>query len=146
MNRLSRHCGVVARSFAWIGILAILALSIVPADERPLSGFGARPEHFAAFALVYGAFAIGYDLSLGRLILFALLFCGGIELIQIPLPTRHARVSDFIIDFVGSCFAFTLVHIAKKYMRTSRRSETKAEGTAEKKKRRSGGQGPSLSN
>jgi VanZ family protein len=105
---------VQARILAWIGILAIIVLSIVPAAERPVTDFGNQLEHFTAFALAAGAFAIGYDQSFPRLMLFALFFCGGLELLQVPLPTRHARVSDFIIDFVASCFAFGLVHIAKK--------------------------------
>lgn len=114
VNWLFRHYEVQARILAWIGIFAIVVLSVVPAAERPVTDFAPQFEHVAAFALVAGAFSIGYDLSLARLIFFALLFCGGIELLQVPLPTRHARVSDFVIDFIASCFAFALVHIGKK--------------------------------
>lgn len=114
MNWLFQHYKVQARILAWIGILAIVILSVIPAAERPVTNFGQLSEHFTAFALVAGAFAIGYDLSFARLMLFAFLFCGALELLQAPLPTRHARVSDFIIDFVASCVAFGLVHIAKK--------------------------------
>jgi hypothetical protein len=45
---------------AWIGIFAIIVLSVVPANDRPVSGVGQGFEHFTAFALVGGAFAIGY--------------------------------------------------------------------------------------
>jgi len=114
VNWLFRSHETLARVLAWIGILAIVVLSVVPADERPVTGFGPPLEHFVAFALVAGAFAIGYDLSLVRLVLLAFLFCGGIELLQIPLPTRHARVSDFLVDLVGACFAVGLVRIGKK--------------------------------
>ena len=114
MNWLFQHNELKARILALIGMSAIVVLSIVPAAERPVTIFGQLIEHFTAFALVAGAFAIGYDLSLPRLMLFAFFFCGGVELLQVPLPTRHARVSDFVIDFVASCFAFGLVHIGKK--------------------------------
>ena len=94
---------------AWIGILAIIVLSVVPADDRPASGVGQGLEHFTAFALVGAAFAIGYRFSLIRLLVLAVFFCGGIELLQVPLPTRHARVSDFLTDSVGACFAIFCV-------------------------------------
>ena len=114
MTRLFRHFEILARVLAWIGLLTIVVLSVVPAAERPVTEFGPRIEHFAAFALVCGAFALAYDLSFGRLAILALLFCGAIELLQVPLPTRHARVSDFIIDFAAACFAFGVVWVGKK--------------------------------
>jgi hypothetical protein len=77
---------------------------------------GHRLEHFAAFALVAATFAIGYRLPLMRLLVLAFLFCGGIELLQLPLATRHARLSDFSIDFFASCFAFGLVFLNEKVM------------------------------
>ena len=101
MDWLISRYTVVARTLAWIGILAIIVLSVVPANDRPVSGVGQGFEHFTAFALVGGAFAIGYRFSLIRLLVLAVFFCGGIELLQVPLPTRHARVSDFLVDSVG---------------------------------------------
>src|SRR5262249_49742320 len=100
---------LIARIVAWVGILAIVILSVVPADERPVTAAGPPVEHFAIFALVAAAFALGYQFSVIRLLFLALLFCGGIELLQMPLPTRHARVSDFVIDFVASGLAILCV-------------------------------------
>ena len=114
MNWIIAHRTAVIRGLAWFGILAVVILSVVPANERPVTGAGQTFEHFAAFALVAGTFAIGYRLSLMRLLLLAFLFCGGIELLQVPLPTRHARLSDFVIDFFGSCFAIGLVFVGDK--------------------------------
>jgi hypothetical protein len=50
---------VVTRTLAWIGILAIIVLSVVPADDRPASGVGQGLEYFTAFALMGAAFATG---------------------------------------------------------------------------------------
>lgn len=109
-----RHHQMLARILAWAGILIIVVLSVVPADERPLTGFASSLEHFAAFVSVAAAFAIGYDLSLGRMVLLAFLVCAAIEVAQIPLATRHARFSDFIIDFVASYCAIALVYLGKR--------------------------------
>jgi len=48
----------------------------------------------------------------------------GFELLQIPLPTRHARVSDFVIDFFGASFAIGLVVVGDKFLMRSSRSFT----------------------
>jgi VanZ family protein len=105
---------MVARTLAWVGILAIIVLSVVPVADRPVTGAGQSIEHFTAFALVAGVFAVGYSLSIIRFLLLAFFFCGGVELLQVPLPTRHAMVSDFVIDFVGSCFAIGVVLAGNK--------------------------------
>jgi VanZ family protein len=114
MDWLINRYTVIARTLAWIGILAIIVLSVVPANDRPVSGIGQGAEHFTAFALVGGVFAIGYPFSLIRLVALAIFFCGGIELLQVPLLTRHARVSDFLVDSVGACFAILCVFVAKQ--------------------------------
>jgi len=105
---------LMARAVAWAGILAIIILSVVPADERPVTAAGPQFEHFTIFALTAAAFALGYQLSLARLMFLALLFCGGIELLQLPLPTRHARLGDFTMDFAASCLAICVVFAGQR--------------------------------
>jgi VanZ like family len=109
MNWLVTHQRIVIRTLAWIGITANVILTVVPAVDRPVTGAGQVLEHFSAYALVAGVFAIGYRLSLTWLMLLAFLFCGLTELMQIPLPTRHARISDFIIDLAGAWFGIGVV-------------------------------------
>jgi predicted branched-subunit amino acid permease len=105
---------VITRGLAWFGILAIVILSVVPADVRPTTGAAPGFEHLAAFGLVAGVFAIGYRLSLGRLLLMAFLYCGAVELLQVPLPTRHARLIDFVIDVGSAWAAMSLVDVSDK--------------------------------
>ena len=114
VNLLINHHRAVTRTLAWVGILAIIVISVVPATDRPITGAGQLPEHVTAFALVAGMFAIGCRLSTIRLLALAFFFCGGVELLQVPFSTRHARVSDFVIDFVGSCVAIGFVFAADK--------------------------------
>ena len=123
MNLLIASRVVVVRGLAWFGILAIVALSVIPSSLRPVTGWGHQFEHFVAFALVAGIFAIGCRLPLMKLLVLALLFCGGIELLQLPLATRHARLSDFVIDFFASCLAIGLVSV-EKIAERSRSSDT----------------------
>ena len=123
MDWLISRYTVAARILAWIGILAIIVLSVIPANDRPVSGVGQGLEHFNAFALVGGAFAIGYRFLLIRLLVLAVFFCGGIELLQVPLPTRHARVSDFLVNSVGACFAILCVFVATQIWTAAARTQ-----------------------
>lgn len=117
MDVSSARYRAVARVVAWVAICGIVILTVVPANERPTFAewwldewFSHFIEHFSAFALVGAAFAVGYyRLSLQQLVLLAFVFSAGIELLQIPLPTRHAKLSDFIIDFATLCIAAVLV-------------------------------------
>jgi VanZ family protein len=119
MDRFLIRYRVLARVVAWTGIAGIVILSVVPANERPMIAglwfdewVGHFVEHFLAFTLAAAAFAVGYyRFSLLRLLLMAFFFSAGIELLQIPLPTRHARISDFIVDFVALCIAIAIVRI-----------------------------------
>ena len=99
--RETGHVTKIARMAAWSGVIAIVLLSIVPAEDRLVTGLGQTFEHFAAFSIVSILFALVYRLKLRLLLPVALLFCGGIELLQLAVPTRHARISDFIIDLRG---------------------------------------------
>jgi VanZ family protein len=113
---------MIPRGLAYVGAVTILILSVLPAYERPVTGASHAVEHLTAFGMVAGMFAVGYyRLGLVRLLLIGLLFCGGIELLQIPLPTRHARVSDLAVDLLGSYIAISLVmgaaKVAKRWAR-----------------------------
>lgn len=102
---------------AWIGICSIIILTIVPANDRPTlteewlgETAGHLVDHVLAFSLVSAAFVIGYCRFLfAWLLSLAFCYCGVIELLQVPLPTRHARLSDFIIDFAASAITMTIV-------------------------------------
>ena len=114
----------LARALTWAGVLALVILTVVPATDRPVTGGGRSFEHVTAFALVAAMFALGYRLSPVRRLSFSLLFCGAIELLQVPLPTRHARVSDFAIDLLASWFAIAAVLGGEKLIAAHRRNIT----------------------
>ena len=138
MNWLVTHQRIVIRTLAWIGITAIVILTVVPAVDRPVTGAGQVLEHFSAYALVAGVFAIGYRLSLTWLMLLAFLFCGLTELMQIPLPTRHARISDFIIDLAGAWFGIGVVLFINERLNLHSADITFEEATGGADRNRSG--------
>ena len=96
-------------------ILAILLLTIVPANERPVTGLGQNVEHFLCFVIVGMAAPLSFHASTKTLLSGATIFALMIELIQIPIPTRHAWFMDFFVDALAGCIGVALVQLAMNF-------------------------------
>jgi VanZ family protein len=87
-----------ARIAGWVLIVVIAVLSFVPPELRPETSAPHHIEHFAIFC------ALGFVSSLGNsrrpvfITIALVVFCGAVELAQLFIPGRHARLSDFIVD------------------------------------------------
>ncbi len=95
---------------SWLIILGLVIVTIVPADERPVTALEHDWEHFAAFGLAGLMFGLAYAGHLSVLCLSAIVFTLALELSQIPLATRHARAEDFVVDAVGACLGIVVAH------------------------------------
>ena len=49
------------------------------------------------------AFGIGYNRRPNLLMVGLVIFAGAIEIAQVLIPGRHARLSDFLVDAVSMC-------------------------------------------
>jgi VanZ family protein len=93
----------VIRLAAWIVVVGLVLLSIVPPPLRPDSDLPHNLEHLASFFLAGVLWYLAYS---NRLLLWlgvAVLYAGGIELLQLLAPGRHARFADFVVDALGAC-------------------------------------------
>jgi len=97
---------------AWLLLAIITLLSVVPPGDRPVTPAPHDVEHAAVFAAMGLAFGFGYARRYLLQALGLLGFCAAIELAQLGVPGRHARVSDFVVDAlsvsVGIAVAFVL--------------------------------------
>jgi VanZ family protein len=85
-------------------VAAIVLLTLVPPVMRPR--FPRAPnelEHFVSFTLAGSLLYLGHRGRLLPWLLIAVLFAGAMELLQVPLPGRHARFMDFLIDALAGC-------------------------------------------
>jgi VanZ family protein len=94
---------LAARAAAYALAAAILVLSVVPAHLRPETAVPHRLEHATIFAITGFAFGIGYRRNRSLLGVLLVIFCGLVELLQLFMPGRHARLSDFIVDALSIC-------------------------------------------
>jgi VanZ family protein len=91
----------INRTVAWLMLSAIVVLTLIPPGARPTTLLPHKIEHAGIFLAVGISFGMAY---LGRerlLSIGAIVFCAAIELAQLLVPGRHARLSDFIVDAVA---------------------------------------------
>jgi VanZ family protein len=104
----------ILRAASWFIILSLVIIAVVPADLRPVTDLKHELEHFLAFGLAGATFGLAYAWRLHLNLLSAVLFALMLELIQIPLPTRHARFEDFAVDALAVCLGIVLAHCCRK--------------------------------
>lgn len=107
---------MIFRALAWLFIIAILVLSFVPASDRPTTGTSSNLEHLAIYVATGFAFAGGYAERLLVVTGGLVLFSGILEVMQNLAPTRHARLSDFLIDAGASMLGIVLFVVAKRIL------------------------------
>ena len=98
----------IIRVIAWLLLATAVVLTAVPAELRPVTGAPSPIEHFAMFFLIGSAFAIGYSRSDYLLCVAAIVFAGSLEFLQLFVPGRHARLSDFAIDGLSAVIGIAL--------------------------------------
>jgi glycopeptide antibiotics resistance protein len=102
---------------AAIAILVGLALAtIVPASARPVTGLQHDIEHGLAFMLAGFGLALAFETSMAWMLFAAVSFTLALECAQIPLPSRHARLQDFIVDSIGICLGIVLARLGKSVL------------------------------
>jgi hypothetical protein len=90
------------RFAAWVFIAVLVWLTIAPPLARPDSGVPHDLEPFASFFIAGALWYMGYSRRLLLCLPFVVLFAGWLELLQMLLPGRHARILDFVVDALGT--------------------------------------------
>jgi VanZ family protein len=103
----------ISRVSAWLLVLAITVLTLIPPSYRPTTEAPHSVEHLAIFLATGLAFGVGY--SSRPLAIGLPLFCGVIEIAQLWVPGRHARLGDFIVDAGASFVGLGLAYFATRW-------------------------------
>jgi len=109
-----------AQIAAWFLAAVVTVLSLVPPWLRPETGAPHDVEHFAIYFATGLAFGFGYCRRPLVVTIALAAFAGMIEIAQIFVPGRHARLNDFIVDALALCAGAVLATIfaARKLERT----------------------------
>jgi len=114
-----------SRLVAWLILVAIVLLTIVPAELRPTTPVPHDVEHAGIFFAEGIAFGIGYPRHDWLLSAAAILFCAAIELAQLAVPSRHARLSDFFVDTTASLGGILVASILVRQLLTQRATRSR---------------------
>jgi VanZ family protein len=99
---VARYTQIISKASAWTLLITIVILSLVPAQDRPMMmGLPRLVEHFSIFFATGLVFGVGYPQRRLFQLVALLAFTAAIELAQLLVPGRHARLSDFLIDAWG---------------------------------------------
>ena len=101
----------LARIAAWVLTAVIIILSLVPPSLRPETSAPHSVEHFTIYAATGFAFGLGYKHRHDLLAILLLIFTGSIEIAQLLVQGRHARLSDFIIDAIAACMGLVFASL-----------------------------------
>ncbi|MBI5128448.1 MAG: VanZ family protein [Rhodopseudomonas palustris] len=107
------NLNVLLRALAVLAPIILVILTIVPAAERPVTVLPHDLEHFAAFCLTGLIYGFVFARRLGLLLVLAVGFAAVIEVLQIPLATRHARWEDLLVDSAALCLGVLLGRLAR---------------------------------
>jgi VanZ family protein len=86
---------------AWMLLAVIVYSTLAPFDMRPRLGTSVNLERFGAFALLAALFALHYPRRMVLVVLCVTAAAIGIELLQLSLADRHARMSDIVVKVAG---------------------------------------------
>ena len=92
----------VLRWVAWLLVAVIAFVTLSPIGLRPLTGAAADLERFVAFAVLGGAFCLGYPKHRWLVVLLLIAIAGSLEVLQHFVPDRHARIHDGAIKALAA--------------------------------------------
>jgi VanZ family protein len=86
-------------------------MTIVPPGFRPVMGISHAFEHFFCFLACGMVLSVQWPKPKLALYAAGITFCAALEVVQIWIPGRHARLSDFLLDACATALGITLVRI-----------------------------------
>jgi VanZ family protein len=117
---------LILRIFAWLLAAAVTFATLGPPRYRPHSNLGQDGEHALAFVLVGLAFGLAYTRNRLLTAAIAVVMIGVIEILQLWMPGRHARVEDFVVDALAACAGFTGAAVVDWALQRFRQSNSNA--------------------
>src|SRR5258707_4988280 len=94
---------LILRVIAWLLTAAVVFATLGPPRYRPHSDLGQDGEHALAFVLVGLAFGLSYTRHRLLTAGIAVVLIGVLEMLQLWMPGRHARLEDFVVDALAAC-------------------------------------------
>lgn len=102
------------QAIGWLGVVAIVVLSLVAPSLRPVTFLPHDLEHAAVFIITGLALGLGYPGRIVQHMMMLVIFAAAIELAQFYAPGRHPRLIDFVVDAASACTGVVLAALATR--------------------------------
>ena len=89
------------RGMAWVSLLAVVVMTLGPADLRPVTLAPPNLERLAAFVVVGTLFGTAYPRNVLVLVIALVCAAGLLEVSQHLVPNRHATALAFAFKAIG---------------------------------------------
>jgi VanZ family protein len=117
---------ILLKLAAWLLAAAVTFATLGPPRYRPHAALGQDGEHALAFVLIGLAFAMAYPKQRRLTLMIAVAAIAVLEVLQLFVPGRHARLEDFLVDAVSACIGFAIVAAADWLLKRSREANAGA--------------------
>src|SRR5262249_42412119 len=107
----------LSQVLAWVLVFVIVGLSIVPPNDRVITDLPRPFEHLSIFLLTGVAFGLGYPDRYPIQSIALVLFAAAVELMQMWVPGRHPRLSDFAAGVLGLGLGIGLAYVSTRMAR-----------------------------
>ena len=107
------------RIVTWCFLIAIVILTVTP-PLGVVSGAPHNVEHAIVFLATGIAVGLGYELRMSIACAAAVMFCAGLEVVQLAVQGRHARVSDFFVNAGAACFGIAIIWTVRRLRERNR--------------------------
>jgi VanZ family protein len=99
---------IILRIIAWCLAAAVTFATLGPPRYRPHANLGQDGEHALAFVLLGLAFGFAYRQHRLLTAAISVVMIGVLELLQLFVPGRHARLEDFVVDALTACVGLAI--------------------------------------
>jgi VanZ family protein len=106
------------RAAAWLVFVAVVFVTLGAPQYRPTTELGHDAEHALAFVVLGLLFGLGYASNRLTVSVGAIPVIGLLEILQLWMPGRHARLEDFVVNLVTFWAAFAAVCLALAIIRS----------------------------
>lgn len=103
----------VPRLLPWLALALIAFATLASPGMRPRIEGIVQFERFAAFFVLGLLFAAFYPRRIRTVLAIVILIAIGLELLQLLMPSRHARLSDLLVKIVGGASGVAVRYLAK---------------------------------
>jgi VanZ family protein len=117
---------IILKLLAWLLAASVTFATLGPPRFRPHSDLSQNGEHALAFVLVGLAFGLAYPRHRLLTAPIAVAMIGILEILQLWMPGRHARLEDFVVDALAACAGLVIAAALDSIMQRTRRASSEA--------------------